>query len=113
MSQPLDKETQKVQNDSEANYRFVKSDDWKIVKSRLIEKIIILDSLSYLRDEQRKKKTPMTVEEIGRWALIRQEVVDTILSWINEIEGDARDFEVRTRQMIKEIKEESIVVSID
>ena len=61
---------------------FVKSEDWKLVKSRLFEKLIEFDSLSAMYEGSKTK----SIKALGEKAFVNGKVCLTIINWISEIE---------------------------
>lgn len=68
--------------------QFVKSSDYRLIKNKLFEKLLKLDSLSVLYEGM---KYP-TQKKIGEKAYINGKVVSIIIEWMSEIEGTTTEY---------------------
>lgn len=93
---------QKVIEEKGKVYEFVKSDNWQIIRKKLIDKIIHFDSISNLLDNE------CTRQDI----LGNKKAVKLVFDWLNEIEGDAQEYAVLMTQVTKS-KEENIIVNLE
>jgi len=96
----LDKETQKMLSDGEKIADFVNSSAWKLVKDKLVNRLITLDSISSM--------PTMDKDEFYVQAKIREGVVSIITEWIRDIEGDAEKHK-SNKQAFSSMREEVII----
>jgi hypothetical protein len=82
---------------------FANSPDWKLVKRRLLERLIELDSLSIMYDGAKSK----TIKSLGEKAFINGKVCKIIIDWISEVEADGQTLEAN-QIALKELKNDII-----
>ena len=78
-----DAETDKVITEGERMERLIEGEDYRLVKAKLLEKILVLDRNSSI------DTTGKTFEQIGQETLARAGAVSIIMEVINDIEGIA------------------------
>ena len=72
-----DKETEKHIRENEAMIQFVQGREWNMVKDRLLEKLMVLDSIEALPDD-------IDLNEIK----MRRGAISIVREWIIDIEGE-------------------------
>ncbi len=82
---------------------FSRGHDWKLVKKRLFDKLLELDSLSMMYEGSKSK----TVKSLGEKALVNGKVCKIIIEWISEIEADGEALELNQVQL-KDMKHDII-----
>lgn len=87
--------------------QFVNSQDYRVLKDRLMEKILNLDSLSVLFD----KMKDVTLEQFGKEAYMNAKAIKVIVEWLSEAEGDASMLETNLSEL-REKKEEKFIERI-
>lgn len=83
-------------------FEFVNGENWQLIRSKLIDKIIHFDSISELENAQCDRQTIMA----------RKEAVKMVFDWIGEIEGEARQYALEM-SLTKDKKKESIILNLD
>lgn len=78
---------------------WVRSDEWKTVKGKLLEYMTALESVNLLDDS-------LSNELVGQEAKVRSKALRLVLSWIADIEG----IEERQREPVDKIMVEQIVI---
>ncbi len=106
MAKRLDKDTAKILSDQEKIENTVNSDGWKLIKKIFIQSLNGLDSMHSF------PSTGMSFEAIGREVAARQAAIDLVLNIINQVEGLAEDSK-SNRELFKDMKEESLVVTFE
>jgi hypothetical protein len=82
---------------------FSRSHDWKIVKKRLFDKLLELDSLSIIYEQSKSK----TIKSLGEKAFVNGKVCKIIIEWISEIEADGETLE-ENQIALKDMKHDII-----
>lgn len=82
----MDNETQKIISDGEVTADYVKAKGWKKVKQKFTEKILDLQSIKNL-------DVDATAENIIHDIKVRNSVVEVLMEIIQEIEGEAEQYE--------------------
>jgi len=103
MEKELDKDTQKVITEGEKISRFVDSDDWKLIKGKLFQKIALLNAIDSIPLEK------LNSEELAKTVRERASVVDIVVGWINEIEGTSQAHKTQNAKFVKETSESEII----
>ena len=83
--------------------QFVNSEDWKLIKRKLFEKLLELDSLSVLIEGM---KYP-TIKKIGEKSYVNGKVCSIIIQWMTEIEGTTIP---NNRNFMDEMRKEDFLV---
>ena len=110
MQKEIDPETQKIQNMQRDVANFVKGDVWKRVKRNLLQKLSNLDSVKNIRnDDSGKERTP---EDIVKQIEIRGLVIDLILGWLDEIDGEANQGE-GNREILDEVRKDDYIIPFE
>ena len=110
MQKVIDPETQKIQNMQRDVANFVNGDTWKRIKRNLLQKLSNLDSVKTIRkDESGKERTP---EDILKQIEVRSLVIDIILSWIDEIEGEANQGE-GNKEILDKVRKEDYIINFE
>lgn len=101
----IDKETSDILNESEKIERFIDSEGWKIVKKKLFDKLITLDSISGVP----KNKSS---DDLLKDFMIREGVVSMIIEWVKDIEGEAVKSK-HNKKFVEQLRKESILQYFD
>lgn len=83
-------------------YEFVVSESWQIIRKRVIDKIIHLDSIQSLSDQE------CTRQDI----LANRKAVKLLFDWLNETEGEAREYNVLMNE-VQEDKKKQIILNME
>ena len=100
--QQLEQDTQKILSEGEKLSNFVESDAWKLIRKKLFDKLITIDSIAGVPKDKK------TNEEIIFEIKLREGVVSLILQWIREIEGSAKKYKFDSK-MFEDIRRDSII----
>ena len=88
----------------------VKGDTWKRIKRNLLQKLSNLDSVKTIRkDDAGNKRSP---DEIMNQIEVRSLVIDIILDWLDEIEGDANQGE-SNKDALKEVQKDDYIIDLE
>lgn len=98
----IDIETQQILTEGQQIERWVNSDDWKLVKKKLMSRLITVDSISSVPSEN------LSNEQLLREYSVRNGAVNLVIDWIKDIEGTAMNNKTN-QEIFKEAREDSIV----
>lgn len=88
-----------MDNNSEAVLaEWVRSNEWKTIRSKMVEYCTALESVNLLDDS-------LPNERVGEEAKVRAKAIRLVLSWIADVEG----IEERQKEPISEEKEEIFI----
>jgi hypothetical protein len=99
--EPIDKETQKIYNESTELKNMVKSTGWGYARERLMQKIVTIGDLTLLDTSA----DPLVLAQDIK---VNQRVVKELLAWLNEIEGIVAQ-EQQARGVIEQYKRDVII----
>lgn len=105
MKQAMDKETSQVLQQGQAILDLVKSPGWQDVKNKLVEKIMTLGDITMVETEGK------SAEQVMMDFKVRKQVIDVLVGWVKEVEGDANQF-ISNQQMLQEIKKTSVYIQL-
>jgi hypothetical protein len=106
MDQPQqDKETTKVLNEGDRIARFVQSEDYQLIKGKLMGLLAAADSISTIASEDLEKDTTM------RTIQIRAGAIALVKEWIGQVEGIANQAIHTAVAMTEQPKDDIIIRS--
>ena len=98
----VDKETDKLVAEQKKIYDFVKSDDWSLIKKKLFDKLITIDSIASVPKEGKSAESMLLEYRT------REGVVSIVLEWIKDIEGTANQY-LNNQELMNNIRKESLI----
>lgn len=104
--QQLDKGTRILLREQRKVEEWVASEAWQVVKKKLLEKLVAIDSVRRLPIEQQN------FDQIGRDAVTRQGAVELVLEWINDVEGIAKQSK-HNRNAMEQVRNEEIIQNFE
>lgn len=97
----IDKETSEVVQNGKKWERFVQSEEWQMVKDKILEKIISLTDVTTLDENQKLEGLLMDVKTNKRTVLLLKELID-------DVEGEAQQFSIN-KSSVSEIRRNEII----
>ena len=82
---------------------FARGHDWKLVKKRLFDKLLEMDSLSVMYEGSKSK----TIKSLGEKAFVNGKVCKIIIEWISEVEAEGQTLE-ENQVALKDMKHDII-----
>lgn len=98
----IDRETERALHEGTELKHMVDSEGWAIARRMLLNKLLILDSVSSLPLD-----SGLSFEELGKQATYRAHVVSVITEWLSEIEGRLEQDE-QQKSTLTVLREDSI-----
>lgn len=102
MVKKLDKETKAVLDEGSELQSLVASDGWKIARARLRDNVLSIGNIMAITGDDPTK--------IMAQLAARQIAVETILNWVNDIEGSAAQFKSHAEQFATMERESAILI---
>lgn len=90
--------------------QFARSSGWKLVKTRLLEKMIETDSASATIEREVRKGTPL--DDILKILYTNGKAVNMVAEWINQIEAIGGLANADIKQEMREGKAEEIITRL-
>lgn len=100
----LSSETKKVMTEGEQLALMVRGDAWAIAKRMLNQKLLELGNILSITAEEKER----VVAELGA----RQMAIETVIKWVNELEGVASQHE-NNREAYKKIVDDSHIINLE
>lgn len=101
-----DLETSRALREGQEFEDLVNSSGWKRARRMLMEKIILLDSISAIPKEGKN------AEQILNEALAREGAATVVMEWLAEVEGKANHSK-STKELLQDAKRDSLVERLD
>lgn len=97
-------------SDEQMKAQFAHSHAWKLIKDSLINKVMTMDSVSAILDNEKRKRKG--IDEIMRVMYTNGRAVTIIVDWINEIETMGGIVDANFMQEINDRKKETVIVQL-
>ncbi len=102
----IEKDTKQILTEGEKIQDFVKSDGWQIVRKKLVDKLVLLDSIAAMPKEG-------SDATIVKQLKIREGVNSIITEWLNDLEGLSEQHSFNTAKFLEIEKKNAIVQNFE